>query len=110
MSFARNVQLACFTEARKDPRGILRPAASPGAFTEQNEHLGSNTLKEFESKPGSILLSHTDEPGSIHPYHGRDANSKEEKPQMKDFESKPESFLILYGGDKANLQEGKLHI
>ncbi|CDP17336.1 unnamed protein product [Coffea canephora] len=100
--------LACFTEARKDPRGILRPAASPGAFTEQNEHLGSNTLNEFESKPGSIL--HADEPRSILPYHGRDANSKEEKPQMKDFESKSESVLLFYGGDKANLQEAKPYI
>ncbi|CDP14223.1 unnamed protein product [Coffea canephora] len=100
--------LACFTEARKDPRGILRPAAGPGAFTEQNEHLGSNTLNEFESKPGSIL--HADEPRSILPYHGRDANSKEEKPQMKDFESKPESVLFIWGGDKANLQEAKPHM
>ncbi|CDP09507.1 unnamed protein product [Coffea canephora] len=92
---------ACITEARKNPTDFLQSAVI-NEHTEDNHHAESslsnqkktsngNTLKDFESKPGSFLWG----------YQGNEAESKpkEEKPLMKGFESKPGSFLWGYQGN-----------
>nr|XP_027072356.1 uncharacterized protein LOC113697095 [Coffea arabica] len=95
---------ACITEARKNPTDSLQSAVI-NEHTEDNHHAelslsnqkktsDGNTLKDFESKPGSLLWN----------YQGNHAESKskEEKPLMKDFESKLGSLLLYhYQGNHA---------
>ncbi|XP_027173612.1 uncharacterized protein LOC113773215 [Coffea eugenioides] len=117
---------ACITEARKNPTDFLQSAVI-NEHTEDNHHAEStlsnqkkttngNTLKDFEyhgtdakSKEGKLLMKDFEsKPGSIlFLYHGNDAKSKEEKPLMKDFESKPGSILFLYHGNDAKSKEEK---